>query len=148
MATGLSSNLDPFRKVLEQNVLALEASIDARLRTIQALQIKKDTHTPESVSCSSQLKLDQIHALYQEWIQASIMNIQAQIGLEQEKKALFQGPIDLATLPEACIAIEHQQMSLLQLQKIYEVRIKKFEDRIAEFIQPNHQVEVDFFTMK
>jgi len=137
MATGLSSDLDSFREVLWREVQALDASNDAHLQSLRILETKRGERAPRSSNPLLQAELDKTHTVYQEWIQVSIENIQAQIELEKEMQTLYRGKIDLATLPEACAAIEQRLRPLLQLQKCYETQIKKFEDRIFALIQPN-----------
>ena len=148
MATGLSSDLDSFREVLWQEVQALDASNDDHLQTLRILGTKRGERAPRSSNPLLQAELDKTHTVYQQWIQVSIENIQAQIELEKGMQTLYRGKIDLSTLPEACAAIEQRLMPLIQQQKLYEFQIKKFEDRIAELIQPNDPVEVAFFTKK
>lgn len=137
MTTGLSPDLDSFREVLWQEVQALEMSNGAHLQKLRNLETKRDEPTPQSTDPLLQAELDKTHAVYQQWIQASMINILAQIELEQKMQTLYRGKIDLLTLPEACAAIEQRLRPLIQQQKFNEIQIKKFENRIAELIQPN-----------
>lgn len=146
MTTRLSSNLDSFKEVLKREIQSLDMSTTAHLEACSALEAKSAESVPPANNPSFQPELNKTHVLYQQWIKFILVNIQAQIDTEQELKALYQRPIDLTTLPEACGAIQHRLMVLSQQQKICEMNIKKFENRIVELTHASQSFEVDAIT--
>jgi hypothetical protein len=132
MTTGVSSDTATFKALLWQRVQQLTKGEEVYKQTLQNLEAKKNEQAPQSKNPAFQEELNKTHAVYQKWIEASILNTKAQRAIEQGLKALFERELDLFTLHTSLTEIQSRLTPLLLQHKEYETQIKKLEARIVE----------------
>lgn len=134
MTSGVSSDMATLKEALWQGVQGLTKGEEIYQKTLQNLEVKKNEQAPQSKNPAFQEELNKSHAVYQNWIKASILNTEAQRDIERELKALFERELDLFKLHNSLTEIQSRLNPLLLQHKEIETQIKKLEDRIAELI--------------
>jgi hypothetical protein len=134
MVTGVSSDLDTIKDALWQGVQQLTKGDEIYQKTLQNLEAKKNEQAPQSKNPALQEELNKTHAVYQKWIEASILNTTAQRDIERELKALFERDFDPMACFNSLSEIQSRLNPLLLQHKENETQIKKLEDRIVELM--------------
>lgn len=102
--------------------------------TLRNLEAKKNEQAPRSNNPAFQEELNKTHAVYQQWIAASILNTKAQSAIEQELKALFERELDLFSLHTSLTVIQFRLIPLTSEHKENDAQVKKLKDRIVELM--------------
>ncbi|HEY5235049.1 MAG TPA: hypothetical protein VIJ14_02625 [Rhabdochlamydiaceae bacterium] len=134
MTTAVSSDIDTIKDALWQGVQQLTKGEEIYQKTLCNLEAKRNEQAPHSKNPAFQEELNKTHAVYQKWIEASILNTKAQSAIEQELKALFERKLDLFALHNSLVEIQSRLNPLLLQHKGNEAEIKKLEDRIVELM--------------
>jgi hypothetical protein len=134
MTNAVSSDTDAIKDVLWQGVQQLTQGEETYQNTLRSLEAKKSEQPPHSKNPAFQEELNKTHAVYQQWIEASILNTKAQSAIEKELKALFERELDLFSLHHSLLEIQSRLNPLLLQHKTNDAEVKRLEDRIVELM--------------